>query len=188
MLMERIIGAFTFKKEVYADVENDESFTSTAWMLVVVVAILNQLGQLGTYENISDGLIPAFIGVVFAVGGFGVGAFVISALGKAMFNAETDFNEMVRVLGLAYVWNVVGFIGILGLVSTALICLLSPALFAAWIMGIVSWFIATREALDLEMGETIITVLAGWFVVFIVSLIGGVIIGILGFGAALAFG
>jgi hypothetical protein len=30
MLTERIIGAFTFRKGVYADVEQDTSFTTTA--------------------------------------------------------------------------------------------------------------------------------------------------------------
>ena len=45
MLIERIIGAFTFRKEVYAEVERDTSFTNTAWVLVAVVALLNQLGS-----------------------------------------------------------------------------------------------------------------------------------------------
>ena len=43
MLMDRIIGAFTFRKEVYAEVEKDETFTSTAWLLVAVVAFISQL-------------------------------------------------------------------------------------------------------------------------------------------------
>ena len=42
--MDRIIKAFTFKTNVYAEVENDPTFTSTAWIIVVVVSLLNQLG------------------------------------------------------------------------------------------------------------------------------------------------
>lgn len=182
MLMERIVGAFTFKKEVYADVESDTSFTKTAWVIVTVVAFLNQIGQLSNYETISSGLVATFGNIIFTVGGFALGAFVVSALGKAMFNAETDFNEMVRVLGLAFVWKAIGVVGILGLISPALICLLSPAIFAAWAMGVASWFIATKESLDLEMMETIVTVLVGMFAILIVNLIGGLILGILGFG------
>ena len=45
MLINRIIGAFTFRKGVYAEVEEDTSFTTTAWILVAVVAFLNQLGS-----------------------------------------------------------------------------------------------------------------------------------------------
>ena len=45
MLINRIIGAFTFRKGVYAEVEKDTAFTMTAWILVAVVAFLNQLGS-----------------------------------------------------------------------------------------------------------------------------------------------
>ena len=44
MLVERIIGAFTFRRQVYADVEQDTKFTMRDWLLVAVVAFLNQLG------------------------------------------------------------------------------------------------------------------------------------------------
>ena len=43
-MMERIIGAFTFRKEVYQEVEKDTTFHPTAWMIVAVVAFLSQLG------------------------------------------------------------------------------------------------------------------------------------------------
>ena len=39
MLTERIIGAFTFRKGVYADVEQDTSFTTTAWMIVATALV-----------------------------------------------------------------------------------------------------------------------------------------------------
>ena len=44
MVMDRIIGAFTFRKGIYAEVEKDASFTRTAWIIVAVVAFLNELG------------------------------------------------------------------------------------------------------------------------------------------------
>jgi len=45
MLTERIIGALTFRRGVYAEVEADKAFTATAWILVVIFALLNQLGS-----------------------------------------------------------------------------------------------------------------------------------------------
>ena len=45
MLMNRIIGAFTFRKGVYAEVESDTAFTQTAWLIVAVVAFLSALGS-----------------------------------------------------------------------------------------------------------------------------------------------
>jgi hypothetical protein len=85
---------------------------------------------------------------------------------------------------LAYVWNVVGFIGILSAFSGALACLTAPVMVIAAIATAVAWFMAAKEALDLEWGQTIVTVILGWIALFIVMAISGVVLGILGFGAA----
>ncbi len=183
MLSERIMGAFTFRKGVYAEVETDASFTSTAWLLVAVVSFLNQLGTNASGE-IVNWLVGAVVGTVFAVLGFAVGAFVISWVGKTIFNADVTFEEMVRTLGLAYVWNVVGFIGVLSAVSTALSCLLAPVMLIAGIATIVAWFVAAKEALDLEWVQTIITVVLGFVALIVISVISGLVLGMMGFGAA----
>ena len=75
--MDRIIGAFTFRKEVYADVEGDTSFTTTAWLIVVIVAFLSQLGS-AAKTDIAGWLIGAVVGTIFAVIGFAVAAAIIS--------------------------------------------------------------------------------------------------------------
>ena len=54
----------------------------------------------------------------------------------------------------------------------------------AAIAGLVAWFIAVKEALDLEWMQTIIVVVVGWIVSFLVSAVAGIILGILGFTAA----
>ena len=90
---------------------------------------------------------------------------------------------MVRTLGLAYVWNVIGVLGILGLVP-ALACILTPVIFIAGILGLVAWFIAAKEALDLEWLQTIITVFLGWIALMIITALAGIVLGLLGFGAA----
>ena len=183
MLTERIMGAFTFRKGIYAEVEQDASFTSTAWILVAVVAFLNQLGANASGDFVGW-LVGAVVGTIFAVGGFAVGAFVISWVGKTLFHADVTFEEMVRTLGLAYVWNVVGVIGIISAFSSALSCMLAPVMIAAAIAMAVAWFIAAKEALDLEWGQTIITVILGWIALMVIMAISGVVLGMLGFGAA----
>jgi hypothetical protein len=181
--MERIIGAFTFRREVYAEVEKDAAFSTTAWILVVVVAVINQLGAAAS-RDLVGWLFGAAVGTVFAVVGFALGAFVISLVGRAAFNADVTFEEMVRTLGLAYVWQVVGVIGIVGVLAPALACLTAPALLVAALLGLVAWFLATKEALDLEWLQTIVTVIIGWLVVAAIMVAGGIVLGLLGLGAA----
>ena len=183
MLADRIIGAFTFRKGVYEEVEHDVNFTSTAWIIVVVVALLNSLGS-GSSTSLVDRLIGTGVGTVFTVVGFAVATFVISWLGKTLFQADVSFDEMVRTLGLAYVWNVIGFLGILSIISETFTCILAPVTFAAAILGLVAWFVAAKEALDLDWVQTIVTVIVGWVVMLVMGFFATAVLGILGIGAA----
>lgn len=184
MLVNRIVGAFTFRKGVYAEVEQDTTFTTTAWILVAVVAFLNQLGSTASADLV-NWLLGAIVGTIFAILGFAVGALVINWVGRVVFHADVNFNELVRTLGLAYVWNVIGVIGVLAAISGALSCLLAPVMIIAVLLMIVAWFIAAKEALDLEWVQTIAAVILGWLALVVITLvIGGLVLGVLGLGAA----
>jgi hypothetical protein len=183
MLSERIIGAFTFRSGVYAEVEKDNTFTSTAWILVAVVAFLNQIGSFASSELV-NWLVGAVVGTIFAVLAFAVGALVINWVGRGVYKADVTFDELVRTLGLAYVWQVVGVLGVLSAFSTALSCLLAPVMVIAAILLVVAWFIAAKEALDLDWVKTIITVILGWISLIVITAIAAVVVGLLGFGGA----
>ena len=184
MLTDRIIGAFTFRRGIYAEVEKDTTFTSTAWLLVVVVGFLNQLGS-NASPNLVSWLGGAIVGTIFAVAGFALAAVVISWVGRGLFKAQVTFEELVRTLGLAYVWNVVGVIGVLAGLIAVLGCVLAPVMIVAAILLIVAWFMAAKEALDLGWGETIITVIVGWIVMMAIMFVGSLVLGgIFGPGAA----
>jgi hypothetical protein len=205
MLVDRIIGALTFRRGVYAEVEKDTAFSTTAWILVVVVAFLNQLGATAS-RDLVGWLLGAVAGTVLAVIGFALGAFVISLVGRAAFNADVNFDEMVRTLGLAYVWQAVGVIGVVRVLSPTLDpgnvwqdvgvfggvrvlsptvgCVTASALLLAGLLWLVASFVATKEALDLEWGQTIVTVIIGWLVFAAIVVGGGIVLGLLGLGAA----
>ena len=190
MLVERIIGAFTFRREVYADVERDTSFTVTAWLLVAVVAFLNQLGTYAS-TNVLKWLGSAIVGTVWAVIAFAVAAYIMNWLGRTLFQADVTFEEMVRTLGLAYVWKIVGVVGILAGLADALSCLLAPALVIGWVMLVISWFVAAKEALDLDLVQTIVTVALGWLVFGLIMMLGSAVLSLIGLtarGAGRIFG
>ena len=188
--MDRIIGAFTFRKGVYAEVEHDDTFTTTAYVIVAVVALLSQLGANASagFDNLLGWAGGTVIGTVFALVAFAIGVAVVSWVGRAIFNAEVTFQELVRTLGLAYVWQAVGVLGILGALSTSLSCVVAPVTLAASLAFLVSWFIAAKEALDLEWLQVIITVVVAWVAVVAITYAAGAIIALLGFGAAAAGG
>ncbi len=91
---------------------------------------------------------------------------------------------MVRTLGLAYVWQVVGVFGVFSAFSIALACVIAPIMVIAVILTIVAWFIAAKEALDLDWGKTIITVILGFIALLVINLIAGWVLGLLGIGGA----
>ena len=181
MLWNRIVGALTFRSGVYAEVENDAGFTRSAWLIVVVAALLNQIGSYAS-SDILGWLGGGLIGAVMAVIGFAVGAFVISWVGKAVFKADVTFDEMVRTVGLAYVWQAVGVIGILGLIPF-MVCITGPISIIAAIAFLVAAVIAAKEALDLEWLQTILTILLGWLAMFIITWLTGWILSALGLTA-----
>jgi hypothetical protein len=128
------------------------------------------------------------IGTIFAVIGFAIAVAIVNWVGRAVFNAEVTFQELVRTLGLAYVWQAVGVLGVLGVAGAALSCIVAPAQIAAVLAGLFAWFIAAKEALDLEWLQVIITVVIAWFVIIAFTFVAGAVIALLGFGAAAAGG
>lgn len=191
MLIDRITKAFMFNKEVYSEVEHDTSFTTTAWVIVAVTAFLSSLGSRFGAEGFArpaTGILGALAGTVTGLIGFVIGAALIAWLGRSVFKAEVTFDELIRTLGLAYVWRVVGVLGVVGAFSPALTCVTAPISFVAAIAGLTSWFIAAKEALDLDWTQTIVTVLLGWVAVMAVAFFISLILGGIGLGALAAVG
>ena len=190
ILVQRIIGALTFNSQVYKDVEHDTSFTPTAWMIVVVSAFLNQLGgnAYHGFGEIGKWAIGTVGYTITSVIAFALGALVMSWLAKAIFNAEVTFEEVVRTVGLAYIWTAFGVIGIVGGIFLPLACLLAPIGFLAAILGLAASFIALKEAVDLDVVQTLVVVVVGFVINLVFGAIMGIILGIFGFGSAMLSG
>lgn len=182
MLLDRILGALEFRRGIYAQVEEDTSFTTTAWLLVVVSAFLNQLG-IHASGNLANWLISAVAGTITTVIGFAVAVYLMDRIGRTLFGAEVSFDELVRTLGLAFIWSAVGVLGIVASLFAPLNCLVAPIMLAALILLVIAWFVAAREALDMEWGRTIFTVGLGWIVLVAIMIATNVVLDLLGIGA-----
>lgn len=166
MLMDYIRGAISFQSSTYEQVEHDEGFTITAWILVGVSSFLAMLGVNAgiAVESLSNWLLSALLMSVFMLIGFAIAAAVVTGVGRLAFKADVTYTEMVRTLGLASVWISVGFLGILVLFMPVLICLIGPALIVGTSAAIVSWLLAAHRALDTTLPQTIFTILLAWIV------------------------
>lgn len=182
--MDRILGAFTFRKGVYSEVEQDAGFTSTAWLLVAAAGFLSQLGAIeaGGLDQPGRWLLRSVLGTVFVLISFAVGAAIIGWVGRAVFKAQVTFDELIRTLGLAYVWNGVGVLGVLGAVSTTLSCVTAPARIAAGLLGLAAWFVAAKEALDLDWVQVIVTVVLAFLAGLAITFAAGLVLAALGLG------
>ena len=186
-MFDRIVGALTFRRGIYNEVEKEHSFTSKAWIFVAVVALLNQLGTQSGFaaqEGPITWLLVSLVNTSFVLLGFTFAVWITSWLGRTVYNAEVDFHEMVRVLGLAYVWNIVGLLGLIALGSPLMQCIINPIAVVAIILGLIAWLIAIREALDLDWIPTITILVLGWIVSMIVRFIGLNILAAMGLTAS----
>ncbi|MBC7317604.1 MAG: YIP1 family protein, partial [Chloroflexi bacterium] len=93
-----------------------------------------------------------------------------------LFQGEATFWEMARTLGYA---NAPTALGLLAFIP----CVGPIISLAAWVLSLIVGFYAVREALDLPTDKSILTIIIGWIVVVVVSIVVGVVFG--AFGALL---
>jgi hypothetical protein len=151
-MIERIIRAITFKTEVYPEVSKDETFTNSAWIIVGVVALISAIGGRAVMirYNFIGYLLGVVVGAAVTVGAFALSVFVIKWLASALFKVELTFGELQRPLGLAYVFQVIAILGILGALSPALLCIVAPITLVAAIAGFISYLFALKMVTNLD--------------------------------------
>ncbi len=184
MILQRIKGVFTLTRDVLREIEQDESATSQAALIVLAVAILAGIGAAGAtavggaaLESVSgltgDLDLPIFVPAFNTVGAF-VNAFVVTfvswflwslvtyLIGVKVFHGEATVSEMLRVIGFAQaprMLSVLGFIPCIGAVLSLI----------GWVWAVIASFIAIQEGLDLDGGKSLATILLSIIVVVIVN-------------------
>ena len=177
-LVNRMIRAAKLEVPLYEEVEADITATSQALLVVVVVSVASGIGQAGSGRNLIAQLL---FGLLTALIGWGVWSYVMYFVGTRVFHGTATYGELLRTLGFASspgVLNILRFIPVLGGLITLIV----------GIWRIVTGFIAVREALDLDTGNTIATIVVGIVGYIIVVAIVGTILGLIGLGAGLLTG
>jgi hypothetical protein len=169
---------------LYNEVEADTTANNQALTVVVLGAVASGIGSaLGSVVAGRPGVALGGLigGVVLALIGWAVWSYVMYFVGTRLFHGTATYGELLRTLGFAYtpsVLLILGFIPFLGGIIDLVVFI--------WL--IVAGFIAIREALDLDTGNTIATIVVGFIAYAIVAAIVVAIFGALGVGALMLTG
>jgi hypothetical protein len=175
-IVDRMMRAAKLEVPLYEEVEADTTATNQALMVVVLVAIASGIGA-GIAAGIagsSAGVLVARLvsGLLSALLGWAVWSYVVYFVGTRFFGGTATYGELLRTLGFAESPSVLllfSFIPIVGGILSLVV--------AIW--TIVTSFIATRQALDIDNVKTFFTILIGAvaliIVIAIISLIFGAV-------------
>jgi hypothetical protein len=168
---------------LYEEVEADTTATSQALSVVVLVAVASALSAIlsAAMQNTMSVIVGSVIfTIVSSLLGWAVWSYAVFFVGTRLFGGTATYGELLRTLGFASspgVLRIFGFVpvvgGIIGLV-----------LFV-WLL--VTGFVATRQALDIDNAKTIFTIIIAAIALLIVIAIISVIFGAV-FGMGMVLG
>jgi hypothetical protein len=180
-IINRVIRAAMLDVQFFNEVESDTSLNTEALLVVILVSVAGGIGAFfgGLFEGaIGAALLALVVTIFMGVANYYIWAYVTFFIGTNLFEGRADPGELLRVLGYASgprILSILGFVPYLG----------AMAGFVGAIWALIAGFIGVREALDLDTGKTLVTVIVGWVVVFAISLVVSIVFGIgaLGLGA-----
>ena len=186
VMINRVLRAAQLDREFFKEAEADTSLNQEALTIVIIVSVLAGIGSfIGTLrQGFGAAILGLFVTTLIGVANYYIWAYVTHFIGTNMFEGEADVGELLRVLGYASGPRLLSFFQFIP-------CLGAILAFAGGIWALVVGFFGVQEALDLDTTETLVTVVLGWIVIFIISAIVTSVLGLggLGIGAALgAFG
>ncbi len=170
MLMELIIGVFKLDANTFEEIEHDQDATTQAALIVSVVALIGAIGNGISASLGGEGFFGAFFsGLIGTLVGWVVWSLITYFVGTSMFDGVADVGEMLRVIGFAYVPQVLGIIPCIGTIVGAL-----------WTLA--AGFVAVRQGLDFDNTKAFFTIAIGFVAYMIVIFLVGLALG----GGALA--
>lgn len=147
-MIKNVVSALLLDTAFYTEVSENRSLMGQA---VVVVGVANLFAGMGAaFATESSVLAGALVGVATGYVGWLVWSGVALLIGVRVFGGDSDYPEMLRVIGFAYAPLAIGIVPWLGFVGAAW------ALFAA--------VIAIRASMEFSTKRAISTTALGWVV------------------------
>ncbi len=173
-MVNRVVRAAMLEAAVYEEAEANTNLNQEALAVVILASLANGVGLF--LSGIVGGSIGAAIGgllfgVIMGVLGYYIWAYVTYWVGTNLLKGTADVGELLRTLGYASGPRALGILafipclgGLIGLIGS--------------IWALVTGVIAVRQALDFDTGKAILTVIIGWIIVLVITVILGATVGI----------
>jgi len=164
---DRMMRAAKLDSQVYEEVEHDQTATSQALTVVVIVALASGIGAAIAQMLARDAgaAVGGFIGgLITAVLGWIIWSGIAYFVGTRVFSGVATYGEMLRTIGFAQspgVLNILSFVPILGGIINLAVGL--------WILA--ATVVAMRQALDLDTTKAVMTGILGFIVYVILATI-----------------
>jgi len=169
-IIQRVIRIIKLDVPVYNEIEADEEATQEAWWIVIVTSLLAALGAGIAASAIPEARVgffgPFVASLVSGVIGWLLWSAVTWLIGTRLFQGQATYWELARTLGYASAPRILGVLAIIP-------CLGTIAGLVGAVLSLIAGFFAVREALDLTTEKAIFTILIGWAIVFVLSLLFG---------------
>src|SRR5207302_10757511 len=151
-MTSRMIRAAKLEVPLYEEVEADITATNQALLVVVLAAVASGIGAAlggvvsGTNAGGLVGLLV--IGILRALIGWAVWSYAVYFVGTRFFGGTATYGELLRTLGFAQspgVLLILRFVPVLGGILGIAV--------AIWVL--ITGFVATRQALDIDNTKTV---------------------------------
>ena len=182
-MRERIMRALSFRKGIYAEVKKDKTFTPTAWLIVILSALLTALGS-NTSLVRSGRFVQWLLGVLgttlFTVLGFLLASAAVHVIAKAVFDHHEKLDGLQRAFALSRVWMTFTLVGILTILSPSLSFFTGLVGLAAIALWFFSWVVSVREVFAMDWLPAIVLALIGFMVMLALAVTANTLLGGLG--------
>ncbi len=141
----RLLGALKLEAGVYEEVEHDPAATGQAAGVVALAALAQWLASpfFPAVALLGGSLLATFLS-------WGVATAIVWAIGVKWFEHTSDFGELLRTLGFANAPALLLAIGIIPLGP-----LLGVLWLAVYVLLLIAFVIAVRQALDVSTGRAV---------------------------------
>jgi hypothetical protein len=153
-MIERIVRAIRLDWTVFREIAEDPKAMKEAAIIVAIVTFLSAVGVGLAKQSFGSFIVDWLIAILVGWIGWAVLTYLV---GTAIFKGDTNIPEMMRVLGYANAPYLLGLFGFVPCVGW-----LFPL--AGGILALVAGVLAVREAMDLDSGNAIITVVISWVI------------------------